>query len=122
MINATITGRVGRDPESKDINGRVLVSFSVGSNNRKDGTTWVRVSVWSEGTGRFVLDKVRKGARVALVGTLEERTWGNNDDKKSLELNCSNVELYDWPEETSTKAPQSKPARTAAPVADGVLF
>jgi single-stranded DNA-binding protein len=112
MINATITGRVGRDPESKDIGGRVLVTFSVASSNRKEGATWVRVSVWSEATGRFVLDKVRKGARVALVGILEERTWGDNDENKALELNCSNVELYDWPDEAPKKA---APRKAAAP-------
>ena len=66
MINATITGRAGKDPETKDVGGRQLVTFSVASNNRKDGATWIRVSVWSEQLGRFVSDKVRKGARVAL--------------------------------------------------------
>jgi single-stranded DNA-binding protein len=119
MINATITGRAGKDPETKDVGGRQLVTFSVASNNRKDGATWIRVSVWSEQLGRFVSDKVRKGARVALVGLLEERSWGDNGENKALELNCSNVELYDWPEGGSVSpgisAPRQAPKPKAAP-------
>jgi single-stranded DNA-binding protein len=115
MINATITGRAGKDPETKDVGGRQLVTFSVASNNRKDGATWIRVSVWSEQLGRFVSDKVRKGARVALVGLLEERSWGDNGENKALELNCSNVELYDWPEGEQRSAPRQAPKPKAAP-------
>ena len=115
MINATITGRAGKDPETKDVGGRQLVTFSVASNNRKDGATWIRVSVWSEQLGRFVSDKVRKGARVALVGLLEERSWGDNGENKALELNCSNVELYDWPEGEQRAAPRQAPKPKAAP-------
>ena len=47
---------------------------------------------------------------MALVGLLEERTWGDNGENKALELNCSNVELYDWPEGGSVSPGISAPS------------
>jgi len=115
MINATITGRVGQPPEVKTIGeGRQLVTLSVASSNRKDSTTWVRCTIWREQLGQFVMDKVTKGARVCVAGMLEEQTWGDNGDKKSLDLDCTTVELYDWPEGGTVTpgitAPKARPA------------
>jgi single-strand DNA-binding protein len=112
MINATITGRVGQPPELKTIaGGRQLVTLSVASSNRKDSTTWVRCTIWREQLGQFVMDKVTKGARVCVAGMLEEQAWGDNGDKKSLDLDCTTVELYDWPEaEAPSPPPKARPA------------
>ena len=99
MIQATITGRLGADPEKKTTNsGKDFVALRVASSNRRDGATWVRCTVWREKLGEFVLKNCRKGARVAVAGSLEEQSWGDNAENKALELDCAHLELYDWPE------------------------
>mgnify|MGYP003658973081 CR=1 FL=1 len=59
-----------------------------------------------------MLKNCRKGARVAVAGSLEEQTWGDNAENKALELDCAHLELYDWPEDQASKA---APAPKAAP-------
>ena len=113
MIQATITGRLGADPEKKTTSsGKDFVSLRVASSNRRDGATWVRCTVWREKLAEFVIKNCRKGARVAVAGSLEEQTWGDNAENKALELDCAHLELYDWPEEQASKA---APAPKAAP-------
>lgn len=124
MIQATITGRLGADPEKKTTNsGKDFVSLRVASTNRRDGATWVRCTVWREKLGEFVIKNCRKGARVAVSGSLEEQTWGDNSENKALELDCAHLELYDWPEEQAPKAAPKKAApKKAAPAADDLPF
>ncbi len=124
MIQATITGRLGADPEKKTTNsGKDFVSLRVASTNRRDGATWVRCTVWREKLGEFVIKNCRKGARVAVSGSLEEQTWGDNAENKALELDCAHLELYDWPEEQAPKAAPKKAApKKAAPAADDLPF
>ena len=47
MIILTITGRVGRDAEIKDVNGKQVISFSVASNQGKDKPPiWYKCDYW----------------------------------------------------------------------------
>ena len=53
MINATVTGNLGRDPELKDTKtGKKMASFSVASTTKRDGrdpeTTWIDVVCFDE--------------------------------------------------------------------------
>ena len=97
MIQATITGRLGADPESKTTKaGKEFASFRIASKGRNDEPTWVRCTVWRPQLVEFVLSNARKGARVCVGGALEERSWG--EDNSALELDCSVLELYDWPD------------------------
>ena len=80
--------------------------------------------MWREKLADFVLKNCRKGARVAVAGSLEEQTWGDNAENKALELDCAHLELYDWPEDKATKAapaPKAAPKKTA-PAADEIVF
>ena len=105
MIQATITGRLGGDPESKTTkNGHAFCSFSVASNGRTGEATWVRCAVWRQQLVEFMLANARKGARVCVGGALELRKWGDGGDQQSLELDCSVVELFDWADEVSEAA------------------
>ena len=112
MIQATITGRLAADPEEKTPReGVKLIEFRVASTHRdRVGATWVRVTVWREKLGRFVMDKARKGARVCVSGAMELQVWGSESDHFALQLDCDHVELYDWPDEQAPCKPKPKPA------------
>ncbi len=99
MIQATATGRLGRDPELKTTNsGKEFASFNIASNNRNGDATWLRVTVWRQQLVEFVVRNARKGARVMVAGGLEIRKWGDEAEQQALEMDCHTLELYDWPD------------------------
>ncbi len=92
-IYATVSGRLGRDPESRTVgNGNTVCSFSVATNygyGDRQTTTWVRVSVWGkqgENAQRFLA----KGREVVAFGELHTR---EHDGKTYVELDCRGFDL-----------------------------
>ena len=96
----TIVGRLGADPEMRSLpNGDALASLRVGSSGRRqvDGkwvdvdTTWWRVTAFrmlAEGT----IDKLTKGDKVIIVGTIKELSWDKDGVKQTrLEVVADSV-------------------------------
>lgn len=90
-INATIIGRLGRDPDLKTVgSGRQVCNLSIASDHGfgdRKSTTWVRASVWGkagENAARFL----RKGSEVAVQGVVYTR---EHDGKTYVECDASNV-------------------------------
>ena len=99
MIQATITGRLGANPERKSTSsGHEFVAFTVASKGRTGEPTWVRCSVWRAKLIDFLEKNARKGARVCISGSMELKKWGDGGDQFALDLDCTAVELYDWPD------------------------
>ena len=108
-LNTTnIIGRVGRDPEWKDV-GKGLCKFSVAVGKRyKKGdewvedTTWFDVAVWGE-FGKRMMERLHKGMLVYVAGPHESR---KHEDK------------YYWTLTAQTVIPLEKREVPAAKVAD----
>lgn len=90
-INATIIGRLGRDPDLKTTgSGRQVCNLSIASDHGfgdRKSTTWVRASVWGkagENAARFL----RKGSEVAVQGVVYTR---EHDGKTYVECDASAV-------------------------------
>lgn len=63
-----IIGTVGRDAESKQVNGQTVTTFSVATKPKKDVTAWVKVTTWgkrAENDAQYV----KKGMLVFVEGT-----------------------------------------------------
>lgn len=85
----TLLGRVGKDPEIKDLGSSQVANFSVATGSRwkdRDGnwqekTQWHRVVAW-----RWLADRVRehltRGCLVYVEGELETREWADRDGNK----------------------------------------
>lgn len=97
-----IVGNLGRDPEMRYLpSGIAVCDFSVAvseswtdrnSNERKEKTTWYRVSAWGplgETCSRFLA----KGRQVMVVGTVEARAYmdKSNQPMATLELRARDV-------------------------------
>jgi single-strand DNA-binding protein len=97
MINATITGRLGQEPEVKTLqDGTQVLELSIASSSaKKDGeTTWVRGSMFGD-RGAKLSQYLHKGDRVAACGTVELRSWTSREGKAgtSLEMRIDQVDL-----------------------------
>jgi len=71
-----VVGRVGKDPETKEVNGKQLCTFSVAVSEKyknKQGeavenTTWIKVEAWDK-TAETLAKFVKKGNEIYLEGT-----------------------------------------------------
>lgn len=128
--NITITGRLGRDPETRTAGSSTVVELSVASTHRanvggewQEVTTWYRASVWGKRDQGTVERFAAKGSYVVVSGTLEPREYKAKDGaaKLSLEINASSVEVPRMGD-AAARAPQqassSAAQRSSAPPPD----
>jgi len=118
-ITATIFGRMGADPETRDAGSSTVTSIRVASDHGfgdRKTTTWVSVSIWGK-RGQWISDNMRKGERVVASGMLHQRTWTKKDGTEglSLELNATQVDRVDWPEKGATSSSPSPAGRAYTP-------
>jgi len=81
MITGTVTGRLGADPETKQVRDTTVTELRIASNNpggKDKGTTWVKVSVWGK-HGEVIAQYKRKGDFIAVSGSLVLEEWQGND-------------------------------------------
>ena len=85
---AIIGGRLSADPELKSTSGGVSVtSFSVAVNRRFSGanneqqTDFINVVAWRQ-TAEFVSRHFRKGSSICIVGSIQTRSWTDQNGQK----------------------------------------
>lgn len=82
MNLATISGRLGKDPElQKTTTGLSVTNFSLAIDEYKPNedtpTTWVQCQAWRE-KAENLAEMVKTGDKVAIVGHLKVDTWEDN--------------------------------------------
>ena len=99
--NVTIVGNITRDPElrftpSGQANARLGVAVNRKWQDRNSGewqeaTSFFDVICWRE-LAENVSESLKKGARVIVTGRLEQRTWEQEGNKRSVvEINADEV-------------------------------
>lgn len=100
-----LAGHVGRDPETKEIEGTTVTSFPLAvdtykgrdaSGKAKDEAMWVRVNAWGK-VAETVSNMVKKGTPVLVSGELQIRTYTdkNKTERTSVEIRAEKVKLLD---------------------------
>jgi single-stranded DNA-binding protein len=88
---------VGRDPEEFDTKVGPVVRFSVARNmgygDDAPPPRWVSVAVFNDDIRPQVLEKIRKGSRVALEGTITESEY---EGKTQYNMVAVRVGLIEW--------------------------
>ncbi|MEO1666688.1 MAG: single-stranded DNA-binding protein [Chloroflexota bacterium] len=99
MINGTIIGNVGDNPELRETpNGNTVAVFSVAVNNRRrNTTTWFRIEAWNGLGKQVVMPHVRKGDPIAVtIQDLRLETWNSREDgsaRGQMVITANGVEL-----------------------------
>ena len=97
MFNATITGRIGNDPEMRYINGETpVVNLSIAHNwTYRDErlVKWIRASVWGE-LAEKANETLDKGDLVKVSGTVtfRPRTRQDGTNVEEVELRVRGFE------------------------------
>ena len=115
-------GRLAADPEHKTTSGGISVtSFSVAVNRKlqKDKEQQVdfhNVTAW-RGTAEFICKYFKKGSSIFIVGSLQNRSWTDNNGIKryATEVVCDEAYFVDSKGEkvSSNQAPSYEPAAAA---------
>jgi single-strand DNA-binding protein len=101
MNQIIIEGNLGSDPEIKMLKDEVLASFSLAHTPRKkvngeyeDGeTVWFRVAFWNSKSD-LVIDNLKKGDRIVVVGRLAQSTYKTKDGETKSSLEISGTDFY----------------------------
>ena len=118
-------GRLTADPELKQTqSGIPVVSFSIAVNRRyqsKDApqqTDFFNVTAW-RATAEFVSKYFRKGSSICVTGTIQNRTWTDQQGQKryATDIVADEVMFVDSRQESSgaPAAPQYTPDAYSAP-------
>ena len=111
-LKLTIIGRVGRDPDLREVSGgKKVCSYSVATSPQKDKTVWVNVSTWNR---RAEIDAqyLKKGMLVKCEGTIQTdengkpRTYEKDGIIQSagLEMTAYDVKYLIWNVEETQKS------------------
>ena len=119
-INKVILlGRVGRNPEIKDVNGAKVAQFSLATSEKykdrngevKELTEWHNIVAWRQSAD--ICEKyVKKGDQLFVEGRIKSRTWETDRGEKRYvtDIVVDKIELLSKP-----SAPQSQSAPASAP-------
>jgi len=98
--SVTLVGNITRDPELRfTASGQGVASFGLAVNRRyregnewKEETSFLDVVCWRE-LGENVCESLSRGARVIVVGRLEQRSWetANGDKRSKIEVVADSV-------------------------------
>ena len=96
MLNQTVlTGNLGQDPEVFfSSEGDPIANFSIAFKSSKKKTGWIKVVCFKR-LAEIVEKYLHKGARVGIIGTLDENKWESNEgvQKSSFQLICNSLEF-----------------------------
>lgn len=83
----TITGNLGRDPETRTAGDKTVTSFSIADSTydyraKKERTIWRNVEVWGR-LGERCAEYLRKGMHATVIGEERLNVWEKNGEEHS---------------------------------------
>ena len=110
MNNITIVGNIGSEPEIRTTNnGGKMAKLSVAVRRFKpdasgNDSDWFNVTAWGR-DAEYIENYATKGAKIAVCGRVELRTYDKKDGGQgaSLELSATGVSLVSRVEEGKSK-------------------
>ena len=105
MNRICLIGRMGRDPEIRDVGSTTVAEFTMAVNRRvktdgQNDADWFRIKVWGK-SAEFVADYLTKGRLVSVEGRIETRKWTDKEgnDREIMEVIADNVQGLDRPKD-----------------------
>ena len=92
-----LIGRVGRDPEIKNLGSSKVAKFSIAISEKYKGeerTEWQNIAIWNK-TADFAEKYVSKGSLVYVEGKIQTKAWddANGNKRFSTEIVGFNLQI-----------------------------
>lgn len=96
MLNqCVLTGNLGADPESFfTTEGVQIATFNLAFRSGKDRTGWIKVASFNK-LAELVEKYLHKGAKIAVVGNLDQKKWTADDGakKSTFQILANHIEF-----------------------------
>jgi len=94
MNNIVLTGNLGNDPETIFTqDGMQVTTFSIAFKSTGDKTNWIKIVCFKK-TAELSDRHLHKGARVGVIGILDEESWESDNGKKSkIKIIANSIEF-----------------------------
>lgn len=119
--SVTIVGRIGKDPELREIanSDDKLTSVAVANSSfKKVGDEWQEETSWFDvtffgKTAERVVEKCQKGTLIAVQGNLKQRTWEdkNGNKRERVSIVGRQVQFLDKYKKRDKDAPVEEPPK-----------
>lgn len=115
MLKLFVSGNIGSDAVIRDAgNGRSAISFSVATSKKikqENVTTWVKCTKWADSDKTAIVDYLKKGVKVLVVGEASVDVY---EGKGNLLCNVIEIELMGKNESVETAPQQVQPVNGVA--------
>jgi single-strand DNA-binding protein len=116
LAEATIIGRLGRDPELRTTpNGTSVCNFSVATDYRyKKGETtesktfWANISAFGK-TAELCAEYLSKGSLCCVIGRLETQKWESDGQKREKTIIVAQTVKFLTSKNTSNEGDSTQP-------------
>ena len=120
-----LIGRVGKDPEIKNLGASKVAKFSLAISEKYKGeerTEWQNIVVWNK-TAEYVEKYVSKGSLLYLEGKIQTKGWDDKNGNKrfSTEIVCFNLQSLDS-KNSEHRQKEHYNTEASAPVLDDLPF
>ncbi|MBA3010825.1 MAG: single-stranded DNA-binding protein [Desulfobacula sp.] len=96
MLNQVVlTGHIGQDPETFFTSeGNPIAKFSIAFKGSKMKTSWIKVVCFGR-LAELTEKHLHQGARVGILGTLDENKWETDEGvkKSNFQILCNSLEF-----------------------------
>lgn len=116
-------GRLGNDPETRQVNETSVTSFSLATTQKykdKETTQWHRITAWGK-QGEVISKYVKKGQRLLLEGRVEYQEY----EKDGVKRQSTNIvlESFHFIESSSnSEQPKTHPVDNTTTDDDDIPF
>ena len=92
MITVIVIGRLGAEPDTKELSDKLVCNLRIASKEMKD-TEWVNAVAFGR-DAEFCREYLHKGDSIAVTGRLQTRKWTGKDgtERYTTEVVCTRVE------------------------------
>lgn len=125
MLNkAILLGRLTKDVEMRQTPDGVSVArFTLAVNRRftKEGqqqADFINCVAWRQ-TGEFIARYFQKGSMIAVIGSIQSRSWDGQDGKKQYATEVNVEEAYFTGSKSESGQNQTPPVQNQAPQQQG---
>ena len=104
MNHVALVGRLGKDPETKQVGDKQVTKFSLATKGYGDTTDWHNIECWGK-TAELAAKYLTKGSMCGVNGSIR---YSKNGDKFYTNIVADKIEFL------SSKTQDTAPAMTAS--------
>ena len=128
---AILIGRLCRDPESRQANGKAVCNFSMATNEtwrdtegeKQERVEYHRIVIWGK-LAEVAAKYLSKGSQIYIEGKLQTREWTDKDGQKkyTTEIVANNMTMLDGKGDNSEKPNNPEKPESSGGPADASAF